>query len=225
MQLITLYVKKWGGIVGLALLGICAILALGYAIIQRASSSTSVPQQTDSRLVVPMPTGIADVDAMFEGLQYEHITSAPASVCSEVRKVCYEGKTVIVKMNYPTMEKFQKVADNLDKLGWLLDDGTRPATLLEGLADDTEVGQSSYNIFHLLSLDVNGKEVIYRGEQGAFFYPFGLELDESETAGTAAQHLVDGIPGALDLSLENAVDKLDSYSFALAITLGTVKPQ
>ncbi len=227
------------GAVGI--IGVLVILAVITAIGATAFwvSGKSNNQKTDqpsTRADNQTETGNAEIDKMLAGIQYQKIASAPSSICSDDRNVCYDGETVLVKMSYPVPEKFKTVIANLSQNGWLMEEGMKPSYILENETIATSSqnpntvpekdllfkepnADKNYGYFSFLNLGLFGvKSTMYRGDEGAYFFAFSKS--ELQTNEEPYYILNSEVPGADSFNFSDVLAQLDDNSFILSITIG-----
>ncbi len=181
-------------------------------------------------------TGNAEIDKMLKNVKYVKVGAATASICSDERKVCYEGETVLLKLNYPVPDKLKSVVANLQQDKWLLDDGSSVSSVLESdtIATSDERpndipdrdllfkepnADKNYGYFGLLNMGTFGtKKTLYRGNEGAYFTAFSKQ--ELQTNEEPYYILKSEVPGSESFNFKDIIAQLDDNSFILSITYG-----
>lgn len=175
------------------------------------------------------------IDSMLKGVNHQLLDTTTGLACSDSRKVCYDGDTYFLKMNYPVPEKLKTIITNLNKGGWLLDDGQPVISVLESTTvatSDTnpndvpdkdllfkEPGADrNYGYFSLLNLSLSGQSTIYRGDEGAYFAAFSKS--EVQTNQQPYYVLQSALSAPEDYDFGKLLSKIDNNSFILSITVG-----
>jgi prepilin-type N-terminal cleavage/methylation domain-containing protein len=213
------------------------ISATGWYVWQNHKSNTK-PQSTNQTSITSeatLTTKNSTIDSMLKGVDYQLLDSTPGSACSDDRNVCYSGDTVFLKMNYPVPDTIKKVATNLGKDEWLLDDG-RPADsflnsdiIATSNSNPNEIpdknlifneagADKNYGYWGYFNLGLFGTQLtMYRGDEGAYFFAFSKEDVQANEPYYIMQS---------ELSVDDSYDygkslsNIDDNSYILSITLG-----
>lgn len=196
---------------------------------QSATQTSKTPETTST---TKNPT----IDSFLKGVGYQLLDSTPGSACSDDRNVCYSGETVFIKMNYPVPDTIRRVATNLSKDKWLLDDG-RPAdsflnsdTIATSDSNPNEVpdkdlifkeagADRNYGYWGYFNLGLFGTQsTMYRGDEGVYFFAFSktdVQTNDSPYYLLQSELTVDN-----NYDFGKLLSQLDDNSYILSITLG-----
>lgn len=162
-----------------------------------------------------------EFDTFLSEIDYELIYESNARICSTELDKCFDGNSIIVKMDKPVREDFIKIANVVVREKWTANGNQiftkKDVEELVALTDDDE-GTNDVGLFSFFNLGLFGdKTVLLKGDRAAYF--FGFDKESIKNEGDPTYIVRSEVPTVVE-DWDSIIAQLGDGSYMLSITIG-----